>query len=150
MTPDTSHLAGTLEGGIHRLPVRVYYEDTDFSGVVYHASYLRFMERGRSDQVRLLGISQGALYEETAADAAPFAFVVRAMKLDFLKSAKVDDILIVETKPMEVRGASITLAQRVLRSDEVLVTAEVKVAFVAGGKAARIPPALRAAMAIPE
>ena len=74
-------------------PVRVYYEDTDFSGVVYHASYLRFMERGRSNYLRLLGTNQRALFEETAREAPGFAFVVRHMEIDFRKPARIDDVL---------------------------------------------------------
>jgi acyl-CoA thioester hydrolase len=140
------HLAGRLVAGGHVLPVRVYYEDTDFSGFVYHASYLRFMERGRSDYLRLLGVEQGALFAQAAAEAGGFAFVVRSMQIDFLKPARIDDVVEVRTEPKEVAGASITLLQRVARGDEVLVEAKVKVACIAGGKAQRIPAALRKAM----
>ncbi len=140
------HLSGRLVAGGHVLPVRVYYEDTDFSGFVYHASYLRFMERGRSDFLRLLGVEQGALFAEAVAEAGGFAFVVRSMQIDFLKPARIDEILEVRTGPKEVAGASITLLQRVVRGDEVLVEAEVRVACIAGGKAQRIPAALRKAM----
>ena len=143
---DWPELAGRLVEGGHVLPVRIYYEDTDFSGFVYHASYLRFMERGRSDYLRLLGVEQGALFAEAAAEAPGFAFVVRSMTIDFLKPAKIDDMVEVRTAPKEVAGASITLHQRVSRGGETLVEAEVKVAFVAGGKPQRIPAALREAM----
>lgn len=139
-------LAGRIEGRRHILPVRVYFEDTDFSGFVYHASYLRFMERGRSDYLRLLGVEQGALFAEAVAETGGFAFVVRSMQIDFLKPARIDDIVEVRTTPKEVAGASITLLQRVARGEEVLVEAEVKVACIAGGKAQRIPAALRKAM----
>ena len=141
-----AHLAGHLVAGGHVLPVRVYYEDTDFSGFVYHASYLRFMERGRSDYLRLLGVEQGALFAEAVAEAGGFAFVVRSMQIEFLKPARIDDVVEVRTEYKEVAGASITLLQRVVRGDEVLVEAEVKVACIAGGKAQRIPAALRKAM----
>jgi acyl-CoA thioester hydrolase len=142
-----SHLAGRLVAGGHVLPVRVYYEDTDFSGFVYHASYLRFLERGRSDFLRLLGVEQGALFAEAVAEAGGgFAFVVRSMQIDFLKPARIDDIVEVRTEHKEIAGASITLRQVVARGDEVLVEAEVKVACVSGGKAQRIPAALRKAM----
>ncbi len=142
-----AHLAGRLVAGGHVLPVRVYYEDTDFSGFVYHASYLRFMERGRSDYLRLLGVEQGALFAEAVAEAGGgFAFVVRSMQIDFLKPARIDDIVEVRTEPKEVAGASITLRQVVARGDEVLVEAEVRVACIGGGKAQRIPAALRKAM----
>ena len=141
-----AHLAGRLAAGGHVLPVRIYYEDTDFSGFVYHASYLRFMERGRSDFLRLLGVEQGALFAEAAAEAPGLAFVVRSMRIDFLKPARIDEVVEVRTEPKEVAGASITLLQRVVRGDEVLVEAEVQVACVSGGKAQRIPAALRKAM----
>ena len=75
------------------MPVRVYYEDTDFSGAVYHASYLRFMERGRTNYLRLLGADQRALFEETEREAPGFAFVVRTMQIEFLKPARMDDVL---------------------------------------------------------
>ena len=128
------------------MQVRVYYEDTDFSGAVYHASYLRFMERGRTNYLRLLGADQRALFEETEREAPGFAFVVRTMQIEFLKAARMDDVLAVVTETEEVRGASITLHQQVLRGDEVVIDAHVKVAFVAGGRARPIPKALRLAM----
>ena len=139
-------LSGTIRNGRHVLPVRVYYEDTDFSGVVYHASYLRFMERGRTDYLRLLGVDHRALFEETEREAPGFAFVVRTMQIEFLRPARMDDVLEISTAPQEVKGASITLDQRVMRGDEILVEAKVRVAFVSGGKAQRIPKPLRQAM----
>ncbi|MCB1533738.1 MAG: tol-pal system-associated acyl-CoA thioesterase [Rhodoblastus sp.] len=130
----------------HRLTIRVYYEDTDFSGVVYHASYLRFMERGRTELLRDLGIHQQAIHSGDT-DHKPFAFVVRGMNIEFLKAAKMDDMLVVETSAKEVKGASAILAQRVLRGDEVLVTADVRVAAIADGKAARLPAEVREKLA---
>jgi acyl-CoA thioester hydrolase len=127
----------------HRLQIRVYYEDTDFSGVVYHASYLRFMERGRTELLRDLGVHQQAIH----AGETPFAFVVRAMNIEFLKPARMDDVLTVETTAKEVRGASAVLAQRVLRGEQVLVTADVKVAAVADGKPIRLPADVRQKLA---
>jgi acyl-CoA thioester hydrolase len=124
----------------HLLPVRVYYEDTDFSGVVYHASYLRFMERGRTEQIRALGVDQRELFDGEVA----LAFVVRRMLIDWLKPARMDDELVIETTPTLSRGASLELKQRVLRGQEVLVTADVTVACIGGGRARRIPEALRA------
>lgn len=124
----------------HRLSVRVYYEDTDFSGLVYHASHLRFMERGRTELLRDLGIFQRALLEGSGGG---LFFVVRAMTIDFRKPALMDDLLTVETKVEAVAGASVDLAQRVLREDEALVTAIVKVAAVEGGRARRLPPEVR-------
>ncbi len=139
------HLAGRLIPGGHALALRVYYEDTDFSGIVYHANYLKFMERGRSDYMRLLGVVQGDLFAEAAAEAPGFHFVVRSMQLDFKKPARIDDVLEVITLSKDVAGASITLAQSVNRGDEMLVSALVRVAFVSQGRAKRIPDALRRA-----
>ena len=142
----SSALDGETRDGRHLQPVRVYYEDTDFSGVVYHASYLRFMERGRTNYLRLLGADQRAMFEEVAKEAPGFAFVVRSMQIDFRKPARMDDVLEVVTAPVEVKGASIVLHQRVNRGDELLVEATVQVAFVSGGWARPIPKALRTAL----
>jgi acyl-CoA thioester hydrolase len=139
-------LDGALRDGRHLMAVRVYYEDTDFSGSVYHASYLRFMERGRTNYLRLLGADQRALFEETEREAPGFAFVVRSMQIEFLKPARMDDLLEIETVPEEVKGASILLHQRVMRGDETLIEAKVRVAFVSGGRARPIPKPLRIAM----
>ena len=143
-----SALDGEICAGRHHLQVRVYYEDTDFSGAVYHASYLRFMERGRTNFLRLLGADQRALFEATAREAPGFAFMVRSMQIEFLKPARMDDVLDVVTETEEARGASISLHQQVRRGDDVLVDARVKVAFVSGGRARPIPKALRAAMRV--
>jgi acyl-CoA thioester hydrolase len=145
-----SSVAATLNGVIrdrcHVMQVRVYYEDTDFSGVVYHANYLRFMERGRTNYLRLLGADQHALFAETEREAPGFAFVVRSMQLEYLKPAKMDDVLDIVTSPHEAKGASIMLAQQVRRGDDVLVDAKVRVAFVSQGRARPIPKPLRLAM----
>lgn len=122
-----------------RLDIRIYYEDTDFSGVVYHASYLRFMERGRTELLRARGQDQGAMHEEMDG----LAFAVRKMTIDFLKPARMDDVIAVVTAPQEIKGASMTLAQKVMRGEETLVTAQVQVACVRNGRATRIPDALR-------
>jgi acyl-CoA thioester hydrolase len=143
----TAHpIDGTLRDGRHVMAVRVYYEDTDFSGAVYHASYLRFMERGRTNYLRLLGADQRALFEETEQEAPGFAFVVRSMQIEFLKPARMDDLLDISTVPEEVKGASILLHQRVTRGDDLLIEAKVRVAFVSGGRARPIPKPLRIAM----
>ena len=141
-----SVLDGEIRAGRHVMQVRVYYEDTDFSGAVYHASYLRFMERGRTNYLRLLGADQRALFEETEREAPGFAFVVRTMQIEFLKPARMDDLLEIVTETEEVKGASVTLHQRVMRGDEMLIEAHVKVAFVSGGRARPIPKPLRVAM----
>jgi acyl-CoA thioester hydrolase len=122
------------------LPVRVYYEDTDFSGVVYHANYLRFLERGRTELLRATGVDQSTLHGSDEG----LSFAVRRMTIDYLKPARMDDVLTIETRAEEVRGASLVIAQRVLRGAEVLVTADVRVAAIARGRPARIPDDLRA------
>jgi acyl-CoA thioester hydrolase len=141
-----SSIDGEIRDGRHHMQVRVYYEDTDFSKLVYHANYLRFMERGRTNYLRLLGTDHRALFEETQNEAPGFAFVVRSMTIDFFKPAHMDDVLDIVTTPIEVKGASITLLQHCGRGDDLLVEARVRVAFVSGGKAQRIPKPLRLAM----
>lgn len=124
---------------IHRLSLRVYYEDTDLAGIVYYANYLKFIERGRSEWVRDLGIDQAAL---KARDGIVFA--VRRVVADYLAPAHFDDVLTVETEPAEVGGARIGLVQRVLREDRQLFTAGVTlVALGPGGRAVRLPGPLR-------
>src|SRR6476661_10855549 len=140
---DSSSLDGEIRDGRHVMRLRVYYEDTDFSGIVYHASYLRFMERGRTNYLRLLGADQRALFQEVEKEAPGFAFVVRSMQIDFRKPARMDDVLEIVTVPLEVNGASVVLHQRVNRDGELLVEATVQVAFVSGGRARPIPKALR-------
>jgi acyl-CoA thioester hydrolase len=139
-------LDGEIRDGRHLLTVRVYYEDTDFTGIVYHANYLRYMERGRTNYLRLIGADHRALFEATEKEAPGFAFVVRSMSLDFLRPARMDDVLDIVTEPEDVKGASITLRQRVARDDELLVEAHVRVAFISGGRARPIPKPLRIAM----
>ena len=139
-------LDGEIRDGRHFLRVRVYYEDTDFTGIVYHANYLRYMERGRTNYLRLIGADHRALFEATEKEAPGFAFVVRSMNIEFLKPARMDDILEIVTEPEEVKGASTTVHQRVMRGDELLVEAHVRVAFISGGRARPIPKPLRIAM----
>lgn len=134
-----------IEQARHTLTVRIYYEDTDFSGFVYHASYLRFMERGRTELLRGLAGDQSDLHRE----ARGLVFVVRRMSLDYLKPAMMDDLLTVLTHTRELRGASMKLAQEVRRGDEALVTAEVTVACVRDGRAVRLPDGLRALLTPP-
>jgi acyl-CoA thioester hydrolase len=139
-------LDGEIRDGRHVLTVRVYYEDTDFTGIVYHANYLRYMERGRTNYLRLIGADHRALFEAAEKEAPGFAFVVRSMTIDFLKPARMDDVLDIVTEPEEVKGASTTVRQRVLRGGELLVEAHVRVAFISGGRARPIPKPLRIAM----
>jgi acyl-CoA thioester hydrolase len=133
-------LDGEIRDGKH------VQQDTDFSGVVYHASYLRFMERGRTNYLRLLGADHRAMFEQAEKEAPGFAFVVRHMSIDFKKPAHMDDVLDVITMPEEVKGASITLHQQVKRGEDLIVEAHVQVAFVSGGRAKPIPKPLRIAM----
>jgi acyl-CoA thioester hydrolase len=135
-------LAGRLVEGGHVLPVRVYFEDTDFSGVVYHGAYIRFMERARSDFLRLLGVGHLAL--DAGEHGERLAFAVRRIEVDFLKPARIDDVLEVETRAGDVGGARIVLTQTVRRGAEVLVAAGVTVVMINGaGQARRMPAAVR-------
>lgn len=122
MSPQPS--AGAFVGREHQLAVRVYYEDTDFSGVVYHASYLRFFERGRTDALRLAEVHHTELLEDGA------VFVVRRMELDYLRPAKVDDALLVRTSFLATRGARMIIAQSIERDGLVLATAQVEAALI--------------------
>lgn len=112
---------GRFEGRGHRLPVRVYYEDTDFTGLVYHGSYVRFFERGRTDALRTLGIGHAELLE----DDQPSAFVVSTMALRFLRPARIDDALTVETRFEAVKGPRLVISQSIRRGDEPLCEADV-------------------------
>jgi acyl-CoA thioester hydrolase len=146
---DWPDLAGRLverEGRrAHVLPVRVYFEDTDFSGLVYHGSYVRWCERGRSDFLRLLGNDhRGLMLGEGGREKA--AFVVRRMAMEFLRPARIDEILQVETRIREVGAASLSLLQAISRADEKVFEAEVLVVLVGlSGKPLRLKAALRQA-----
>lgn len=143
------HLAGKLTGEGHVLPVRVYFEDTDFSGVVYHGAYVRFFERGRSDFVRSLGVTHTELAETDEAAA----FAVRRMTVEFDRPARIDDVLEVVTRTAKLGGASITLDQVIRRAGtgETLVRAEVKVALVSrDGRPLRIRGSLRERLGMPD
>lgn len=122
----------------HVFPVRIYYEDTDFSGFVYHAAYLKFFERGRTEFLRSLGIHHAELAQEG------LAFAVRRMEIDFRQPASIDDALTVVTRVASASGARLTLEQVIRRADVDLVSATVVVAAIRlGGGAARLPAALR-------
>jgi acyl-CoA thioester hydrolase len=130
----------------HVLPVRVYFEDTDFSGLVYHASYLRWCERGRSDFLRLIGNDHKALIEG-AGGREPAAFVVRRMALEFLKPGRIDEVLEVVTRVKATTAATLVLDQRIGRDGVELFTAEVTVVLVSvSGKPLRLSAGLREAM----
>ena len=132
MTPT----AGAFEGREHILPVRVYYEDTDFSGVVYHANYLRYFERGRSDFLRLAGFSHAELF----AREDPVAFVVTRMEIEFRSPARIDDALTVRTTYDQARGPRLSISQRIWRGESLIAAAQVGLACVGADGRARKPP----------
>ena len=154
--PDHSHpegwpdLAGRIavdaRGRRHILPVRVYFEDTDFSGLVYHGSYIRWCERGRSDFLRLIGNDHRALIDGSDG-REPSAFVVRRMAIEFIRPARIDEVLEVVTRVKETTAATLTLDQRISRDGVELFTAEVMVVLVSrSGKPLRLSAALRGAL----
>ncbi|MDZ7626837.1 MAG: tol-pal system-associated acyl-CoA thioesterase [Parvularculaceae bacterium] len=119
------------------LEIRVYYEDTDFSGVVYHARHLHFFERGRTEALRACGVS----HSELLARAEPLAFAVRRMTIDWLAPARIDDLLCVVTSFSEVRGARMAIAQEIRRGDTLIATADVEAACMSlDGRPRRLPP----------
>ncbi|MGL4489204.1 MAG: tol-pal system-associated acyl-CoA thioesterase [Rhizobiaceae bacterium] len=131
-------LSGALTEFGHRLHQRVYYEDTDFTGVVYHARYLQFFERGRTDYLRLSGIHHAAL--DAGEHGERLAWVVRRMEIDFKSPARIDDVLTIETRTDAVSGARIVMLQTILRGAEVLTTAKVEAALInSDGKPRRFP-----------
>ena len=129
--------AGRFEGREHRYPVRVFFEDTDLAGVVYHANYLRFMERARSDMLRLAGIDQRAVH-----DAGEGAYAVADLSIRYVAPARLDDALLVVSRVIRVRAASVVIHQTVRRGPLVLTQAEVTAALVApSGRPKRQPTA---------
>ncbi|WP_334151383.1 YbgC/FadM family acyl-CoA thioesterase [Hyphomicrobium sp.] len=134
-------------GRRHVLPVRVYFEDTDAGGIAYHASYVRWCERGRTDFLRLLGTDSRRLIDGSES-REPAAFVVRRMNCEFLRPTRMDDVLVVETRVKEVGGASVALLQTVLNGERRVFEAEVTVVLVAvSGKPLRVSQEVRAAFA---
>lgn len=139
MTQTDHPTAGRFEGRDHLLPVRVYYEDTDFTGVVYHANYVRYFERGRSDFLRLAGIGHAELLEVDP----PLAFVVAEMKLNFIKPARIDDALVVRTTYDSVKGVRLMISQTIERNGEALCRADVTAVCIhLDGRPRRPTPAL--------
>jgi acyl-CoA thioester hydrolase len=138
-------LAGRIEGERHILPIRVYYEDTDFTGLVYHANFLKFCERGRSDFIRLLGIDHQSLANPE--EGEPAVFVVRRIEIDYLKPARIDEVLEVVTACAEIGGATLKLAQEVRRDGIVLARAKISVVLVTPqGKPQRLGQLVRGAL----
>jgi acyl-CoA thioester hydrolase len=138
MTSDRNHGAG----GVHLFPVRVYYEDTDAGGFVYHANYLQFAERARTEMLRGLGMQQSRLAAEDG-----ILFVMRRCIADFLAPASLDDQLVVASRLLDLRGASIDFEQNVTREGFDLVRLQVRLACMSNGRAARLPAQVRAALA---
>ena len=138
MTADATDqpVEGRFDGREHRFPVRVYFEDTDLSGVVYHANYLRFMERARSDMLRLVGIDQRGVME-----AGGGAYAVSDLAIKYLRPAKLDDDLTVVSTVETVRGASVIIAQRILRGQDEITNGRVTAAFLSPEGRPRRQPA---------
>jgi len=136
-TPVTVYLAGEIIDGTHQLTQRVYYEDTDFSGAVYHARYLHFMERARTDYLRCLGVEQSNLF---ASSDEGLAFMVHRMEIDFKAPARMDDIVTVLTRTEKAGGAKMILEQEIRRGDQLLIAAKVIIAVVnRQGRPRRLP-----------
>jgi acyl-CoA thioester hydrolase len=143
MSDATEPSAGWLVGREHQLPVRIYYEDTDFTGVVYHANYLRYFERGRSDFFRLVGVSHSALLERPD----PAAFTITKMTVEFKRAARIDDALLVRTTYDSVRGPRLFISQRITRAEELIATAQVEAACIdLNGRARKPPPGMAEAL----
>jgi acyl-CoA thioester hydrolase len=137
MNPEPS--AGAFVGREHRLAVRVYYEDTDFTGVVYHGAYVRFLERGRSDGLRAAGVVHAELLERPD----PAAFTVTRLAIDFIAAARIDDALVVHTHFDEIRGPRLIIGQTITCGETLIARAEVEAACIRpDGRARRPPPEL--------
>lgn len=134
----TAGLSGMLTPFGHRIMARVYFADTDFSGVVYHARYLEFFERGRSDFLRLAGVHHTELAEGKHGEK--MVWVVRRMEIDFVAPARIDDILTIDTRTERITGARIFMAQEIRRGDELLVKCKVEAAIIGEiGRPKRFP-----------
>lgn len=143
--PDAAPLvasSGRLDGGVHRLPIRVYYEDTDAAGIVFYANYLRYTERARTDMLRLIGITQSTLAAEQG-----IAFAVRRCAIDYLLPARLDDEIEVRSRLTHVGGATIEAAQSIFREDERLIDSTLAIACIGrDGRPRRLPPTIRSAL----
>lgn len=136
MASPESPSAGAFVGREHRLPVRVYYEDTDFTGVVYHASHVRFFERGRTDGLRLMGVG----HAELLALPDPCAFAVTRLAIDFVSAARIDDALVVHTWFEQTKGPRLFIRQEISRAGALIARAEVEAACIRPDGRARRPP----------
>jgi len=135
---------GRFEGKVHILPIRIYYEDTDLSGIVYHANYLRYMERGRSEFFRSIGIVRLAQIDEPD----PTAWTLRHIEIDYLRPARIDDLVEVRTKAIALSGARLVAEQNIFLKDAQLTRGKVEACIIAlSGKPRRIPEAMRTKLA---
>jgi acyl-CoA thioester hydrolase len=140
--PTVGPTSGRIDGGVHVLPLRVYYEDTDAQGIVYYANWMRFLERGRTELLRLLGLQHSALREEKGLN-----WVVRRCTIDYLRPARLDDCIEIVTSCGVLRGASLEMIQEARRGGELLVHAELLVACMGeDGRPVRLPPHVRTAL----
>lgn len=134
--------SGRIEGGRHVLPLRIYYEDTDAQGIVYYGNWLRFLERGRTELLRSIGLEHSSLRADSGLN-----WVVRRCTIDYLKPARLDETIEVVTGCGELRGASLDMVQEVHRGEDLLVRAELLIACMAiSGRPMRIPVGARAAL----
>ena len=133
--------SGTLDGTTHRFPLRVYFEDTDLTGMVYHANYLKWFERARTELLRLIGVEQRDTHEGGGG-----AYAVAELSIRYLAPARLDDEIVIESRPVEIRAASCRLVQRALRGETLVAEAQLRVGFVgADGRPRRQPEEWRAA-----
>jgi acyl-CoA thioester hydrolase len=144
--PDISgRIVSDESGQRHVLPVRVYFEDTDAGGIVYHASFVRYCERGRTDFLRLLGTDARRMIDGSDSNE-PAVFVVRRMNMDFIRPGRMDDLLVVETRVKELGGASIVLDQTILKDGKRLFEAVVSIVLISvSGKPLRLSERVRGA-----
>lgn len=134
-----------VQGMTYTMPLRVYYEDTDAAGIVYYANYLKFAERGRTEMLRALGFEHGAIEAETGV-----IFTVRWFSADYRLPARLDDLLTIDTRVVELGAATLRIEQQIRRGDDVLVTTDILVACVGrDGKPRRVPDGMRAALGTP-
>lgn len=132
-TPGSGH----FEGRVHILPIRIYYEDTDLSGIVYHANYLRYMERGRSEFFRIAGVPRLAMLEQHD----PTAWTLRRVSLEYMRPARLDDLIEVHTRATSLTGARMTADQKIWCGNNLLTHGRVEACIITlAGKPRRIPP----------
>jgi acyl-CoA thioester hydrolase len=141
--PTPSPAAGRFIDGEHHFVLRVYFEDTDLTGIVYHANYLRFFERARSDMLAVVGVDQRAAFE-----AGEGAYAIREARLRYRAPARLSDVLTVVSRVTDIRPAAVVIHQRVMRGDSIVAEAEIEAVFVApSGRARRQPKEWMAAFA---